>query len=438
MFYRKISKTINNYLENDYAKILCVDGARKVGKSFIIRQCASKKFKNYIEINMADDKNGDKLFESVGTINDFYLQVSVIAGNKLGSFDDTIIFIDEIQEYPRLLTLLKPLKADNRFKYICSGSQLGIALSNTELIPIGSFEEVKMYPMDFEEFLLANSVGSDVISYMKDSYINKRSLENNLHNKILYLFKTYLYVGGMPEAVKEYVETKNVFEIRKTQSDIYKYYGDDASKYDKENRLKIKMIYDLVPSNIENKVKRLQFKMIEKIDDARYQRYINEFDYLISSGIVLDNRAISEPKFPLLQSSCKNLLKLYMNDVGLLTNCLYKNNINAILNNQTGVNLGAVYETVVAQELKCHGHSLYYYDRKKVGEVDYLIDDYDNLSVLPIEVKSGQDERNFRALPKLINNENYKIKHGIVLSNNRDVMIENKIIYMPIYYAMFI
>ena len=127
-----------------------------------------------------------------------------------------------------------------------------------------------------------------------------------------------------------------------------------------------------------------------------------------------------------------------MNDVGLLTNCLYKNNINAILNNQTGVNLGAVYETVVAQELKCHGHSLYYYDRKKVGEVDYLIDDYDNLSVLPIEVKSGQDERNFRALPKLINNENYKIKHGIVLSNNRDVLVENKIIYMPIYYAMFI
>ncbi|MDD5933774.1 MAG: DUF4143 domain-containing protein, partial [bacterium] len=289
-----------------------------------------------------------------------------------------------------------------------------------------------------EEFLLANSVGSDVISYMKDSYINKRSLENNLHNKILNLFKTYLYVGGMPEAVKEYVETKNVFAIRKTQSDIYKYYGDDASKYDKENRLKIKMIYDLVPSNIENKVKRLQFKMIEKIDDARYQRYINEFDYLISSGIVLDTRAISEPKFPLLQSSCKNLLKLYMNDVGLLTNCLYKNNINAILNNQTGVNLGAVYETVVAQELKCHGHSLYYYDRKKVGEVDYLIDDYDNLSVLPIEVKSGQDERNFRALPKLINNENYKMKYGIVLSNNRDVMIENKIIYMPIYYAMFI
>ena len=127
-----------------------------------------------------------------------------------------------------------------------------------------------------------------------------------------------------------------------------------------------------------------------------------------------------------------------MNDVGLLTNCLYKNNINAILNNQTGVNLGAVYETVVAQELKCHGHSLYYYDRKKVGEVDYLIDDYENLSVLPIEVKSGQDERNFRALPKLINNENYKMKQGIVLSNSRDVLVENKIIYMPIYYAMFI
>lgn len=437
MFFRKISNVINHYLNDDDAKILCIDGARQVGKSFIIRECASKKYKNYIELNMADDKNGDRLFENVGSVNDFYLQISVIAGDRLDSFHNTIVFIDEIQEYPRLLTLLKPLKKDNRFKYICSGSQLGIALSNTKLIPMGSFEEIKMYPMDFEEFLLANSVGGDVIDYLKQAFINKLSLPENLHKKILSLFKTYLYVGGMPEAVKSYVETKNVFNIRKIQNDIIKYYGDDASKYDKEKKLKIKLIYDLVPSNIENKVKRLQFKMIENIDDARYQRYIDEFNYLVSSGIVLDTRAISEPKFPLLQSSCKNLLKLYMNDTGLLTNCLYKNNINAILNDQTGVNLGAVYETVVAQELKCHGHTLYYYDRKKVGEVDYLIDDYDNLSILPIEIKSGKDERNFRALPKLVMNSNYKIKYGFVLSNKKDVWIDNQIVYMPIYYIMF-
>lgn len=438
MFFRKISKIINDYFDTNDAKILCIDGARQVGKSFIIRECARNRYKNYIELNMADDKNGDKLFERVGTIDDFYLQVSVVAGAKLGSFDDTIIFIDEIQEYPKLITLLKALKKDNKFKYICSGSQLGLALSNTELIPMGSFEEIKMYPMDFEEFLLACSIGENVIQYMKECFQKKKSLEDNLHVKILNLFKTYLYVGGMPEAIKKYVETKNVFNIKKTQNDIYEYYGNDATKYDKENKLKIKLIYDLVPSNIENKVKRLQFKMIENINDARYYKYLNEFDYLISSGIVLDVRAISEPKFPLIQSCCKNLLKLYLNDVGLLTNYLYKNNINAVLNDQVGVNLGAVYETVVAQELKCHGHSLYYYDRKKVGEVDYLVDDYDNLSILPIEIKSGKDERNFRALPKLVSNINYRIKYGYVLSNKKDVLVDQNVIYMPIYYIMFI
>jgi len=438
MFYRKISQTIKKYFETQDAKILCIDGARQVGKSFIIRENAKRQYKNYIEINMADDRNGDRLFENVGTIDAFYLQISVIAGDKLGSFDDTIIFIDEIQEYPKLLTLLKLLKKDNKYKYICSGSQLGIALSNTELIPMGSFEEVKMYPMDFEEFLLANSIGQNVINYMKESFLSKKPIEENLHNKILSLFKTYLYVGGMPDAVKDYVETKNIFNIRKTQNDIIKYYGDDASKYDKQSKLKIKQIYDLVPSNIENKVKRIQFKMIEDINDARYLKYINEFDYLLSSGIVLDTRAISEPKFPLIQSCCKNLIKLYMNDVGLLTNILYKNNINAILNNQAGVNLGAVYETVVAQELKSHGHTLFYFDRKKIGEVDYLVDDFDNLSILPIEIKSGKDERNFRALPKLISDSNYKIKYGYVLNNNRNVTVDNNIIYMPIYYIMFI
>ncbi len=436
MFYRKISRKINEYFELKDAKILCVDGARQVGKSFIIRECASKHYNNYIELNMADDKNGDKLFENVGTIDSFYLQVSVIAGDKLGSFDDTIIFIDEIQEYPRLLTLLKALKKDNRYKFICSGSQLGIALSNTELIPMGSFEQIKMYPMDFEEFLLANGVGVNVIEHIKYSFKNKQSLEDSLHNKIMDLFKTYLYVGGMPESVNEYINSKNIFKIRKIQSDITNYYGEDASKYDKENKLKIKLIYDLVPSNIENKVKRLQFKMVEDINDARYQRYIDEFNYLISSGIVLDTRAVSEPKFPLMQSSCKNLLKLYMNDVGLLTNILYKNNINAILNNQSGVNLGAVYETVIAQELKCHGYSLYYYDRKKIGEVDYIIDDYDNLSILPIEIKSGKDERNFKALPKIVADINYNIKYGYVLSNKKDVIVDGKIVYMPIYYIM--
>ena len=436
--YRKISNYIEEYLTGNEEKILCIDGARQVGKSYIIRELAQKHFENYIEINMADDKVGDKLFANVRTVESFYIEVSVIAGDKLKDRENTIIFIDEIQEYPELLTLLKPLRIDNKYKYICSGSELGITLSKTTLTPMGSIIEKKMYPMDFEEFLIANSVGELVINHMRKCFEEGIPLDEALHNKILYLFKTYLYVGGMPDAVKSFVETKNVSKIREIQKDIINFYSEDASKYDKNHKLVIKRIYDMIPSNIENKVKRIQYKKIENIDDVRYTKYVDEFEYLISSGIALDAKAVSEPKFPLVQSSSKNLIKLYMNDVGLLTSVLYKNNINAILDDETGVNLGAVYETVVAEELKAHNHELYYYDRKKVGEVDYLIDNYDALNVLPVEIKSGKDYKNFRALPKIILDPNYRMTKGYVFSNEREIKKVDKIIYYPIYFIMFI
>ncbi len=435
--YRKISKYIEDYLTHDYNKILCIDGARQVGKTYIIRELCKKYFKNFIELNMANDKVGDKIFANVGTISEFYIQVSALAGEKMDTKENTIIFIDEIQEYPQLLTLLKPLNDDNKYRYICSGSSLGISLSNTTLIPMGSIVEKKMYPMDFEEFLLANSFGEIALNYLKECFINKKSPELSIHNKVLNLFKMYLIVGGMPEAIKIFVESNNIFRVKEAQLNIQNYYGADASKYDKEHKLKIKRIYDMVPSNIENKVKRIQYKKIENIDDVRYTKYIDEFDYLISSGIVLDTKAITEPKFPLIQSSSKNLIKLYMNDVGIFTNVLYQTNINAVLEDK-GVNLGAVYETVVAQELICHNHKLYYYDRKKIGEVDYLIDDYNNLSVVPIEVKSGKDYMNFKALTKIIDEPNYRINYGYVLNNDSEIKQIDKIIYMPIYFIMFL
>lgn len=435
--YRKISKYIEDYLTHDYNKILCIDGARQVGKTYIIRELCKKYFKNFIELNMANDKVGDKIFANVGTISEFYIQVSALAGEKMDTKENTIIFIDEIQEYPQLLTLLKPLNDDNKYRYICSGSSLGISLSNTTLIPMGSIVEKKMYPMDFEEFLLANSFGEIALNYLKECFINKKSPELSIHNKVLNLFKMYLIVGGMPEAIKIFVESKNIFRVKEAQQNIQNYYGADASKYDKEHKLKIKRIYDMVPSNIENKVKRIQYKKIENIDDVRYTKYIDEFDYLISSGIVLDTKAITEPKFPLIQSSSKNLIKLYMNDVGIFTNVLYQTNINAVLEDK-GVNLGAVYETVVAQELICHNHKLYYYDRKKIGEVDYLIDDYNNLSVVPIEVKFGKDYMNFKALTKIIDEPNYRINYGYVLNNDSEIKQIDKIIYMPIYFIMFL
>ncbi len=436
MFYRKIEERINRYYADKNAKILVIDGARQIGKSFIIRETGKKFFKHFVEINLKDDSEGDKLFESVRTTEDFYLQVSALYGNNLGDVSDTMIFLDEIQVYPHLLTMLKPLRADARYRYICSGSLLGITLQHT-FIPMGSMDEVKMFPMDFEEFLLANNVGKDVISYLRKCFVDQTPPSEGIHKTILGLFKRYLLSGGLPDSVKAFVEAKNVYTMRENQALTYKYYSDDAAKYDKEHSLKIRRIYNYLSSYMKNKVRRIQFKKIEDAPKASMGRYQDEFDYLLSSGCVLGAKAISNPVFPLCESASKNLIKLYYNDVGLLTNLLYKNNIDAVLNKDSGVNLGSVYETACAMELSAHGHDLYYFDSKKVGEVDFLINDYENTSILPIEIKSGNDQNNFRAIPKLVK-EPYNLQKGYIFGNENGISSKSNLVTFPIYMIMFL
>lgn len=441
MLHRKIESKIANYLKNGSNKIMIIDGARQIGKSYIIRYVGSEllkdKFENYIEINFVEDFLGDKLFENINSKEDFYLQLSMIAGDKMKAKDNTLIFIDEIQQYPQFLTMLKFLKQDDRFTYICSGSLLGVTLSKTPSIPMGSIDVVHMYPLDFEEFLLANGFNEFAIDSIRDNFKKLESLTESVHSKVLDLFKKYLLIGGLPDAVNSFVEKKNIVEVRKIQSDIYDYYGDDAGKYDREQKLKIKRIYDLIPSNLENKKKRYVVQDIENIKGKRFANYQDEFDYLINSGIALEVKALSTPTFPLIESSGKNLLKLYLNDVGILTNILYKNNIKAVLDDENSINLGSVYESVVASELKAHGHDLFYYDNKSNGEVDFLIDDYDNLTALPLEIKSGKDYTIHSAINKFVANKDYNVKRGYVLSNERKIYEENNIVYMPIYMIMF-
>lgn len=420
---------------------MIIDGARQIGKSFIIRYVCNELFKdkypNYIEINFVEDSLGPRNFAEAKNKDDFYFKLSMLAGEKMQDKNNTIVFIDEIQEYPWFLTMLKFLKQDDRFTYICSGSLLGVTLLKTPSIPMGSIDIVHMYPLDFEEFLLANGFNNFVISAMKDKFKKLESLDESTHRKVLDLFKKYLLVGGLPDAVNSFLEKMNIVRVREIQTIIHDFYGDDASKYDKEHKLKIKRIYDLIPSTLENKKKRIVVQDIENKKGKRFSNYQDEFDYLINSGIALEVKALSNPVFPLIESSGKNLLKLYLNDVGILTNILYKNNINAVLNDEKSINLGAVYESVVASELKAHGYNLFYYDNKANGEVDFLIDDYDNLTVLPLEIKSGKNYTIHSAINKFLSNKDYNVKKGYVLSNERTIFQKENIIYLPIYYIMF-
>ena len=356
----------------------------------------------------------------------------------MGEAKDTLIFIDEIQAYPHLLTMLKFLRDDNRFTFIASGSLLGVTLSQTTSIPMGSIRKIRMFPLDFEEFLYANGMNEYAVDTLRKKFEVQESLDEPMHRKMMELFKRYLLVGGLPAAVNAYLETKNIQAVREIQREIHDYYAADASKYDTERKMKIRRIYDQIPSNLENKKKRVVAQRIEGKKGSTFSSYEDEFEYLISAGIALNVQAISTPTFPLIESSGKNLLKLYLNDVGILTAILYGNNIRAILDDERSINLGSVYESVVASELIAHGFNLFYYDNRNKGEVDFLIDDYESLSVVPIEVKSGKDYTIHSALNTFVKNDDYHVKKAVVLSNNREITSNGKIIYLPIYDVMFL
>lgn len=437
MLYRKIEALIEEHLLSASPKILLIDGARQIGKTYIIRHVGKKLFKNYIEINLVADSLNDRLFANVRTVEDFYLQASMIAGNKMRQKEKTLIFLDEIQAYPHLLTLLKFLAQDEKFTYIASGSLLGVTLAQTTSIPMGSIRKVRMFPLDFEEFLYANGMNELALEALRKKFARLETLDEALHQKMLDLFRKFLLVGGLPDAVNAYLATKNIRVVREVQREIHDYYAADAAKYDAENKLKIRRIYDLIPSNMENKKKRIVVQDIENKRGKTFNNYADEFDYLVGAGIALNVQAIANPSFPLIESSGKNLLKLYLNDAGILTGILYGNNIGAVLNDERSINLGAVYETVVASELIAHGHKLFYYDNRSKGEVDYLIDDYDSLSAVPIEVKSGKDYTVHSALNAFVKNEDYHIQKAYVLSNERNIARNGKIIYLPIYFIMF-
>ena len=438
MLFRKIEAQIEDHLKSDSRAIMLIDGARQVGKTYIIRHVGQKLFENYIELNLVEDYVGARLFANAKTVEDFYLAVSMLAGDRMKEKENTLIFIDEIQAYPHLLTLLKFLAQDDRFTYIASGSLLGVTLAQTTSIPMGSIRMVRMFPLDFEEFLYANGMNALVVSSLRKKYERQESLDEATHAKVLDMFRKYLLVGGMPDAVNAFVAEKNIQLVRQIQSEIYAYYAADASKYDDGRKLKIRRIYDLIPSNLENKKKRVVAQSIENKRGKTFADYQDEFDYLISAGIALSVQAISTPVFPLIQSSGKNLLKLYLNDVGILSGILYGNNIQAILSDEESINLGSIYECVVASELIAHGHKLFYYDNRTKGEVDFLIDDYDSLSAVPIEVKSGKDYTVHSALNAFVSNDDYHVKKAIVLSNEREITTKNKITYLPIYDIMFL
>ena len=432
MLQRKITKFIEDFYQNQPGKALMVIGARQVGKSYIIDAFTDSHYSSVIKIDFIENPDYISVFKDAQGVEDVLLRLSALFGERMIP-RQTIIFFDEVQECKELITQMKYLVQEGSYDYILSGSLLGTVFKDIVSVPVGYMDIIEMYPLDFEEFAWANGVGTKVIDTLRVSFENKKPVDQFIHERMLSLFELYLIVGGMPAAVSAYLKTKNLRNVAEEQGAILHMYRRDISKYDEKNRLYLNDIFDLIPSELNEKNKRFILKNLH--EKARFDKYYDSFLWLKNAGVALPVNVVDEPKVPLLLSKSQNLFKLFSNDVGLLA-AQYGNEIQLkILQHETTMNFGSIYENVAAQELSTHGYTLYYYNSKKYGELDFVIEM--NGKVLPIEIKSGKDYYRHNAMDNCLGITEYAIEEGYVFCNG-NVENKGKVTYYPIYMLMFL
>ena len=290
-----------------------------------------------------------------------------------------------------------------------------------------------MFPLDFEEFISCVGINENIIESLRNSWNNLLPVDEFIHSKMMELFRLYLIVGGMPAVVNKYLETNNLQDVIKIQQDIIRLYKRDIAQYDPNNKLYIEDIFNLIPPELNSKNKRFILKKLN--ENAKFDRYQNSFLWLKNAGVALPIYNIEEPKVPLLLSRSRNLFKLFQNDIGLLASQYSEGIQLRIIQGDKNINFGSIYENAVAQELVAHNIDAYYYNNKKRGEIDFVIELEGK--ALPIEVKSGKDYETHHALSNIMDCEEYELQKAIVF-NNENLHTKNKIIYSPIYMIMFL
>ena len=429
-----LKRKIDTYLTNYYAtnrNALLITGARQIGKTYSIREFG-RTFKSFIEINFLENPDAVALFKGAKNSSDILLRLSAITTKPLIK-GETLIFFDEVQKCPDIVTAIKFLVDEGSYRYILSGSLLGVELNDLRSEPVGYMGVKDMYPMDFEEFISCVGINQQVIDSLRTAWQSRTPVDEFVHSKIMVLFRLYLVVGGMPAAVSKYIETNNLQEVMAVQKDIIKLYKRDIAQYDSNNKLSIEEIFDLIPPELNAKNKRFILKRLN--ENAKFERYQNSFLWLKNAGAALPVYNIEEPKLPLLLSRSRNLFKLFQSDIGLLA-AQYAEGIQLrIISGDKSINFGSVFENAVAQELVAHGIDVYYYNNKKRGELDFVIELAGK--VLPIEVKSGKDYEVHRALTNIMDCSEYEIPESIIF-NNDNINVRGKYIYAPIYMVMFI
>lgn len=430
MLKRKIDFYLKKYYETTRNALL-ITGARQTGKTYSIREFG-KSFKSFVEINFIETPDAAEIIRGAKSSSDILLRLSALTTIPLIK-GETLVFFDEVQKCPEIVTAIKFLVDEGSYRYILSGSLLGVELKDLRSEPVGYMGVKDMYPLDLEEFISCVGVNDKVIDSLRTAWEKKEAVDTFVHSKLMELFRLYLIVGGMPAAVSKYIESNNLQEVMTVQQDILRLYKRDIGQYDPDNKLYIEEIFNLIPPELDAKNKRFILKRLN--ERARFERYQNSFLWLKNAGVALPVYNVEEPRVPLLLSRSRSLFKLFQSDIGLLA-AQYAEGIQLrIIKGEKDINFGSIYENAVAQELVAHGFIPYYYNNKKRGELDFVIEF--GGKVLPIEVKSGKDYEVHRALSNIMDCGEYKLPEAIIFCND-NLHVDNRLVYAPVYMVMFL
>lgn len=412
-------------------RALLVTGARQVGKTFLVREFAREHYEVVLEINFVETPSAKAIFEGDLDADTLIANLTAFGGIELKP-GATLVFLDEIQECPQARTAIKFLVDDGRFDYIESGSLLGVLYRDVPSLPVGYECVLRMFPLTLEEFFLANGVQPETLEIVRSCCNNGEPVPTVAHERLLRLFRLYLAVGGMPAPVREFVATKDLARVLQAQRDILMLYRQDIAKY-APNKAHVHAIFDAMPAELDKKNKR--FKLSDLAKTARMERYESDFMWLVDAGVALPCYNATAPQIPLEVNAQHNLFKLFLCDVGLLSAASVGAVQFNLVSGDVSINWGSFLENAIAQQLSAGGFNLFYYDKSKIGEVDFLLQK--GRRVVPLEAKSGTDCRKHAALDNLMAVDEWSLEEALVLCRE-NVERSGATTYLPWYAAAFL
>lgn len=432
MLKRKAYDRLLEWKKEKKKKALCIIGARQIGKTTVVRQFAQENYEYFVEINFLLDDKVSAIFSGALDANTIITNLTAYVQKPMEA-GKTLILFDEIQECPNARTAIKFLVEDGRYDYVETGSLLGVRYKEVKSYPVGFEEIYRMYPIDFEEYLWANGVQESTIQYLKTCFSKREEVSESVHNILTKLFLSYIVVGGMPQVVQTYVDTHDIGKVVANQNELLELYRLDIAKYAKGNdKIKIKSIFDSIPSQLNDKNRRFILKSID--EHGRQNRYENSFEWLADAGVALPCFNVTEPQPPLQLNAKHNLFKLFMGDTGLLCAACMENIQFDVLQGNLDVNLGSILENIMAQAIKGNGYDLHYYDSKKIGEIDFVIQNGTKVDLL--EIKSGKDFKKHPAVNKVMDIPSWNFGKVLVFCKG-NIEKDGDVVYLPWYMIMF-